>query len=191
MAPGHLTTVASPVVEPGLWTHLVALRPAGSSRSRDWTHVPCVVRRNLIHWTTRKAPIPYLAPFDAGSEPGNRKHPPLHFHRLLCWDTHHSEPGWLSFSSNSPACNFSPFLLWSILYPLTIPRPTQRPPVTPQGAFVARVSDFPVLCGPSFISSLWPTQAFCSNQIGQLTVFQKGFCISSSVTWLDSWPLLR
>ena len=188
VARGLLAAVASPVVEHGLYTHLAALRPAGSSWSRHWTHVPCVVG-GILSTGPPESPHHLLSSFWRWF--WARKHPPSHSLCLLCWDTRHSEPGWLSFSSNSSACNFFPFLLWSILYPLKIPRPTQKPPVTPRGAFVARVPAFPVLCGPSFISSLWPTQAFCSNRIGQISVFQKGFCISSSVPWLDSWPLLK
>ena len=38
-----------------LWcTGLAAPRPVGSSWTRDRTHVPCIGRRILIHWTTRQ-----------------------------------------------------------------------------------------------------------------------------------------
>ena len=33
---------------------LVALKPVGSSWSRDWTHVPCFGRQILNHWNTSK-----------------------------------------------------------------------------------------------------------------------------------------
>ena len=37
-------------------TGLVAPWHMGSSRTRDWTSVPCVARQILNHWTTEKAP---------------------------------------------------------------------------------------------------------------------------------------
>ena len=40
-----------------LWhTGLIALHHVGSSRTRDRTHVPCIGRWILNHWTTREAP---------------------------------------------------------------------------------------------------------------------------------------
>ena len=46
-APGH---VGSVVVATGL----VALWCVESSGTRDWTHVPCIRRRILIHWTIKE-----------------------------------------------------------------------------------------------------------------------------------------
>ena len=37
-------------------TGLVALQHVGSSQTRNLTHVPCVGRQILRHWTTRKVP---------------------------------------------------------------------------------------------------------------------------------------
>ena len=69
---GLLIAVASLVAEQGsrhagfsscgtwaqhLWlTGLVAPQHVGSSRTRDWTHVPCIGRRILNHWATREVP---------------------------------------------------------------------------------------------------------------------------------------
>ena len=39
---------------------LAALRHVGSSQTRDWTHVPCISRQILNHWTTREAPAHLL-----------------------------------------------------------------------------------------------------------------------------------
>ena len=36
-------------------TGLAALRHVGSSWARDRTHVPCIARRIVKHWTTREA----------------------------------------------------------------------------------------------------------------------------------------
>ena len=53
---GLLTVVASLTVETGSRrTGLAALKHVGSSQTRDWTHVPCIARRILNHWTTREA----------------------------------------------------------------------------------------------------------------------------------------
>ena len=50
-----------------LWhTGLVALRCVGSSRIRDWTHVSCIGRWTLNHWTTREVP-PSFAYFQHSS----------------------------------------------------------------------------------------------------------------------------
>ena len=41
-----------------LWCRgLVAPRHVGSSCTRDGTHVPCIERQILNHWTTRQAPL--------------------------------------------------------------------------------------------------------------------------------------
>ena len=41
-----------------LWrTGLVAPQHVGSSWTRDWTHVSCIGRWILYHWTTREAPL--------------------------------------------------------------------------------------------------------------------------------------
>ena len=68
--PGLLTAVPFLVVEHGLghtvfsscdlWAHLlwcmalVALWPMGSSWTHDQTHVPCIGRQILFHWTTKE-----------------------------------------------------------------------------------------------------------------------------------------
>ena len=58
-----LTAVASLGAEHRLWMHrvqqlwhtgLVALQHVETSWTRDWTHVPCIGRRILIHFTTRE-----------------------------------------------------------------------------------------------------------------------------------------
>ena len=36
---------------------LVAPQHVGSSRARDWTHVSCIFREILNHWTTREVPF--------------------------------------------------------------------------------------------------------------------------------------
>ena len=55
-----LIVMASPVAEhrlQQLWfMGLVAPRHVGSSRTRDRTHVPCIGRSILNHWTTREVP---------------------------------------------------------------------------------------------------------------------------------------
>ena len=38
---------------------LVVPQHVGSSRTRDWTHVPCIGKR-ICHWTTREVLIPVL-----------------------------------------------------------------------------------------------------------------------------------
>ena len=45
-------------------TGSVALRPVGSSWTRDWTCVPCISRWVLNHWTTRESFIIYYAYFE-------------------------------------------------------------------------------------------------------------------------------
>ena len=37
---------------------LIALRHVGSSWTRDWIHVPCILGQILNHWTTREVPLP-------------------------------------------------------------------------------------------------------------------------------------
>ena len=52
----HLQQVDSRAEAQQQWhTGLVAPRPAGSSRTRDGTHVPCLGRRILYPWATREA----------------------------------------------------------------------------------------------------------------------------------------
>ena len=44
-----------------LWHEcLVAPKHVESSRTRDWTHVPCIGRWILNHWTTRELQIEYF-----------------------------------------------------------------------------------------------------------------------------------
>ena len=44
-----------------LWRSvLVALCHVGSSQARDWTHVPCIGRWILNHWTAKEVPIHFL-----------------------------------------------------------------------------------------------------------------------------------
>ena len=68
--PGHLAAVASPVLErrlqqlqlvgsrvlgQSLWrTGSVAPQHLGSSQTRDQTHIPCIGRQILNHWTTKE-----------------------------------------------------------------------------------------------------------------------------------------
>ena len=58
LALGLLTAVTSLAAEPRLYAHslqqdtgLVALRHMESSRTRDQTHIPCIGRQILNHWT--------------------------------------------------------------------------------------------------------------------------------------------
>ena len=47
---------------------LVALRRVGSSRTRDWTRVPCMDKQILNQWTTREAQLLYhLLPSGLGT----------------------------------------------------------------------------------------------------------------------------
>ena len=63
---GFLYVMASLVVQQGLHSTLLqhtgsaALWHVGSSHTRGWTCVSCIVRQILYHWTIRKAPSHFL-----------------------------------------------------------------------------------------------------------------------------------
>ena len=56
---GWLQRMGSRAQNQWLWhTGLGAPQHVGSSQTRDWTHVPCIGRWILNHWTTREAQLP-------------------------------------------------------------------------------------------------------------------------------------